>query len=357
MGFMSYQNYDKLPHNPEELYQLYAEQKLGKNTNIKNKTRGNNQELTYTRKYTGGERAARLIQGIALTACTLGFGLLDRRIRNKFVAVGGAVEKKALVSNAIFEQVVKEGKIVVKKDPPPTDTYARAFQAEQKLKEGNIGAAIDMLREETEANPNNAFAWGLLGEAVIQSVTNDNIPFIAQSPYEEHPPTVKEVRNRKLEIAEIYFKKSLELEPKNGFAHSRLGAIEIRKMLSSKSGSDMYKSHRDAAEEHLFSAFQMREELAAGPQYPESFPALHPDSQVMENIVAMDELKNNLEKLVPPPTEKIDRLAGELKESTKRVSTILVEASSKPETVESMSVADLFKTLGFLIPFYFKLDA
>ncbi|MBS0654421.1 MAG: hypothetical protein JSR46_01470 [Verrucomicrobia bacterium] len=272
---MNYSHYDKLPHNSEELYRLYADQAMGKNKKLSVSSTGPNKELTYIKTYTGEERFVRLLQGIALTLGTLGLGLLDQRVWNKFVAVGGQVEKKVLVTNELFDQVVQNGNIVVPKQPAMSRSYEYAFAAQEKLKEGHTQEAITMLVAITKADPKNAFAWGLLGEAVRQSTNKD-----------------------KLQIAKMYFEKSIKIDPKNAFAHARLGAIERQKMVSCEPGSEAYLSCKNSATIALKKALE-----------------LNPD-----DVFALDQLA--LLNTEQNDTEKLKEILSNLPNSTEELSHI-----------------------------------
>lgn len=209
---MSYADYDKLPKTSEEVYRLYADQKMGKMQNMQISSVGDNTEIRYTKTYTGGERVAQFFQGIGLTLGTFVVGLfVDRRIWNKFVATGdGEVEKKALVSNELFNQVVHEGKVVVPEQLSKDRTYEYAFAAEKKLSEGHTQEAIDMLLSIIKPNPKNAFVHGLLGEAYRQAAEKATSSLSTRT---------------NLRLAKHYLEQSIELEPKNALALACLASL------------------------------------------------------------------------------------------------------------------------------------
>ncbi len=58
--------------------------------------------FSYAKSYSDTQRAVRFFKGFALTVLTLGFGLLDRRVRNTWAAVAfGCVEKRVAISSSI----------------------------------------------------------------------------------------------------------------------------------------------------------------------------------------------------------------------------------------------------------------
>lgn len=256
-------NYDKYPTNTEDVYRIFANQEMGVNQkfSVAEDAKNNSKELMYTNTYTLKERVGRFFQGLLLTLGSLGFGLFDRRVRNNFAAAFfGEAEKKVLITNNIFDKVIKNVQPDAALEPSminlthinSSNAYEYAFKGEQLLNKGYITSAIQVLGTVKNVDPKNAFACGLLGEAVRLSAEEETIPMetiystiviprnnlglgstvsgyevpISTGVAKEKPLTKDELINRKLQFARIYFNEAIEIEPKNTYAIEHLNLIK-----------------------------------------------------------------------------------------------------------------------------------
>lgn len=204
---MNHIYYDKCLENPIQVCDLHINAKMGKTTELtiqNSDSQAQSVELTYVKNYSRWQRAGRFCEGLFLSVISGGFGLIDLRVRHKFMAaLAGNVEKKVCVNNEVFEKAM--GELLNEKT-----SYGLAIKGERLLEKGDTDNAIAILQKATNEDPTSSFAVGLLGEAQrLKKLTEENP---ALSPSLDPDSGMSSL------------KKSIELDPKNAFAHGRLGA-------------------------------------------------------------------------------------------------------------------------------------